>query len=77
VRTLDGVVDADRLVAVSQLSELESDLRAREAPAIAVLAPRDRRAPTGGVADLWPWLAVAALGVLLLEWAAWIARASR
>lgn len=63
----DGALFEGR-VAVNAGSPLEADLRQGPAPTFAVNAPAavDGAVPSG--ADLWPWLAVAALALLALEW---------
>lgn len=77
VWTVDGAVPEDEIIPVSQLSALESDLAFGPEPAIAIVAPRQRRVPSEAVSDLWPWMLLAALGLCVLEWAAWLFKAGR
>ena len=54
-------------VAVNAGAAIESDLRPRPAPPIAG-ADQAAAAPERQMRDLWPWLALGALAVLMLEW---------
>jgi hypothetical protein len=68
VYTVRGAVPPMDRVAVSVLSDLESDIRPRHS-----LVVNARRAEAGAVGDatgleLWPYLAAAAIGLLVLEW---------
>ncbi|HMN97070.1 MAG TPA: VWA domain-containing protein [Phycisphaerales bacterium] len=75
VRRIEGAEPPDDLVAVSVLSEIESDLAPREAPAITT-ASRSRGSAEQR-RELWPWAALAALIVLGIEWIVYLRRAGR
>ena len=47
---------------------IESDLRPRPAPPIVGVDQGADATPQRAVRDIWPWLALAALAVLMLEW---------
>jgi hypothetical protein len=55
-------------IAVSMLSDQESDIRPRHS--LIVNAQRAEAGTAGGAAglELWPYLAAAAIGLLVLEW---------
>jgi hypothetical protein len=55
-------------VAVNAGAAIESDLRARPAPPIAGAEQSSAGAPQREMRDIWPWLALGALAVLMLEW---------
>ena len=55
-------------VGVNAGSALESNLRPQAAPAFASPATSGGGIPQRQVVDLWPWLALGALAVLMLEW---------
>ncbi|HEU5104104.1 MAG TPA: VWA domain-containing protein [Roseiflexaceae bacterium] len=55
-------------VAVNAGAAIESDLRSRPAPAIVGAAQSSAGAPQREMRDIWPWLALGALAVLMLEW---------
>jgi len=55
-------------VAVNAGAAIESDLRARPAPPIVGVDQGADATPQREVRDIWPWLALAALAVLMLEW---------
>ncbi|HEX9370345.1 MAG TPA: VWA domain-containing protein [Roseiflexaceae bacterium] len=55
-------------VPVNAGAAIESDLRPRPAPAIAGVEQGSGGAPQREMKDLWPWLALGALAVLMLEW---------
>jgi hypothetical protein len=55
-------------VAVNAGAAIESDLRPRPAPSIVGVDERAAGGPQREVRDIWPWLALAALAVLMLEW---------
>jgi len=55
-------------VAVNAGAAIESDLRLRPAPPIVGLEQAADATPQREVRDIWPWLALAALAVLMLEW---------
>jgi VWA domain-containing protein/aerotolerance regulator-like protein len=55
-------------VAVNAGAAIESDLRPRPAPPIADLDQSATGAPQREVRDIWPWLTLGALAVLMLEW---------
>jgi hypothetical protein len=55
-------------VAVNAGAAIESDLRARPEPPIAAAGAGSGAAPQREMNDVWPWLALAALAVLMLEW---------
>jgi Ca-activated chloride channel family protein len=55
-------------VAVNAGAAIESDLRPRAAPPIVGVDQRAADGPQREVRDIWPWLALAALAVLMLEW---------
>jgi hypothetical protein len=64
----DGAAMFRGQVAVNSGAAIESDLRARPAPQLAASdggAGGDRQRD---MTDIWPWLALAALAVLMLEW---------
>jgi hypothetical protein len=75
--TIEGVEPRDRRLAVSVLSDIESDIRPRR-----TLVVNAVRQEAGGVRDavpleLWPYLAAAAIGLLVLEWLAYCLRVRR
>jgi len=55
-------------VAVNAGAAIESDLRPRPAPPIVGVDQGADATPQREVRDIWPWLALAALAVLMLEW---------
>jgi Ca-activated chloride channel homolog len=55
-------------VAVNAGAAIESDLRPRAAPPLVGVDQRAVGGPQREVRDIWPWLALAALAVLMLEW---------
>jgi len=55
-------------VAVNAGAAIESDLRSRPAPPIGGIEQSPAGAPEREVRDIWPWLALGALAVLMLEW---------
>jgi hypothetical protein len=55
-------------LAVNAGAAIESDLRARPARPIIGADQVDAGAPQREVRDIWPWLALGALAVLMLEW---------
>jgi hypothetical protein len=55
-------------VPVNAGAAIESDLRPGPAPEIASAAPAGDAAPEHTFSDLWPWLALGALALLMLEW---------
>lgn len=55
-------------VAVNAGAAIESDLRPRPVPAIASAAISPQAPARPQARDLWPWLALGALALLLLEW---------
>lgn len=55
-------------VAVNAGAAIESDLRPRLAPPIVGVEQGADATPQREVRDIWPWLALAALAVLMLEW---------
>lgn len=77
MRVLRGATPPDDIVAVSMLSDLESDIRAREAPLVIASSSGDARRAIATNADRWPWAVMAALVLLVLEWIAYVTRAGR
>ncbi|MFO0873609.1 MAG: BatA and WFA domain-containing protein [Phycisphaerales bacterium] len=75
VRTLSSAAPPEDVVAVSMLSELETDVRRREAPLIVSSTPGGARTAIAVESERWPWAVLAALGVLALEWVVYTARA--
>lgn len=75
VRRVEGAEPPDDLVAISVLSERESDLSPRPLPplatASAAAATSDQRR------ELWPWAALLALVALTVEWFVYLRRAGR
>jgi len=71
-----GAAPPDELLAVSVLSEVESDNRPRGSVMVnaegAKAASGSRLSPQ----PLWPWLIAAAMVLLVIEWIAWCRRAS-
>jgi len=55
-------------VAVNAGAAIESDLRARPAPQLVGVEQPAGGGPQREVRDIWPWLALGALAVLMLEW---------
>jgi hypothetical protein len=55
-------------VAVNAGAAIESDLRSRPTPPIVGAAQSPVGAPQREMRDIWPWLALGALAVLMLEW---------
>ncbi len=55
-------------VAVNAGAAIESDLRPRPAPPIVGVDQSATGAPQREVRDIWPWLTLGALAVLMLEW---------
>jgi hypothetical protein len=55
-------------VAVNAGAAIESDLRPRSALPIASVGHSPAAAPQREVRDIWSWLALGALAVLMLEW---------
>ncbi len=55
-------------VPVNAGAPIESDLRPRPRPQIASAAPAQAAEPQRQMNDLWAWLALGALAVLMLEW---------
>jgi hypothetical protein len=55
-------------VAVNAGAAIESDLRARPGPTIVGADQPAAGGPQREVRDIWPWLALGALAVLMLEW---------
>jgi hypothetical protein len=55
-------------LAVNAGAAIESDLRSRPIPPIVGLEQGVDATPQREVRDIWPWLALAALAVLMLEW---------
>lgn len=60
--------DKDRLFAVSLLSSAESDNRARDTIALGEETVAAKSDPATENTDLWPYVVLAALAFLLLEW---------
>ena len=55
-------------VAVNAGAAIESDLRARPAPQLAAADAAAAAPQQRDMRDIWPWLALAALAVLVVEW---------
>ncbi len=55
-------------VAVNAGAAIESDLQSRPAPPIVGVDQSADTTPQREVRDIWPWLALGALAVLMLEW---------
>src|SRR5262249_5601971 len=55
-------------IAVNAGAAIESDLRPRPAPPISGMDQSSARAPQREMREIWPWLALGALAVLMLEW---------
>jgi len=55
-------------VAVNAGAAIESDLRSRPAPPLVGVEQPAASGPQREVRDIWPWLALGALAVLMLEW---------
>jgi len=66
---LDGV-KVSRFFAANLLDPQESDITPAETLGLADRTVQGQRAGSGGVVELWPYLVLAGLGVMLLEW--WI-----
>ncbi|MEO7909617.1 MAG: VWA domain-containing protein [Roseiflexaceae bacterium] len=64
----DGATIFRGQVAVNAGAAIESDLRPRPAPSIVGAEQAADATPQREVRDIWPWLALAALAVLMLEW---------
>jgi hypothetical protein len=72
---LQGVSDLHEVIAVSMLSDVESDIRPRPSIAVAAADQSRTRADSLGLQSLWPWLPGAAFAALVLEWLAYCRRA--
>lgn len=62
-------------LAVSMLSDQESDIRPREAVAVNAEAALASSGSGAAARPLWPWLIAAAVALAVIEWLAWCARA--
>jgi hypothetical protein len=71
---IDGAVPPMDRIAVSMLSDVESDIRPRTS--LVVNAQRTEAGAVGDAAslELWPWLAAAALVLLTVEWVVYCLR---
>lgn len=72
-----GAAPPDDVIAVSLLSDVESDVRPRSS--LLVNAREVTASAAQGVVPrpLWPWLLAAAMALLVVEWIVYCARASR
>jgi Ca-activated chloride channel homolog len=64
----DGATIFRGQVAVNAGAAIESDLRPRSSPPIVGADQPAASGPQRDVYDIWPWLALGALAVLMLEW---------
>lgn len=77
VRRLSGTVPVDAAIPASVLSSVESDIRPRPMPTVVTTAPVDSTAAVSAPREWWPWVLLAALGLLVLEWVVYAWRAGR
>jgi len=77
VRRLSGTIALDAALPSSVLSAVESDIRRRPMPTVATTAAVESTATVSAPREWWPWVLLAALGLLVVEWLVYAWRAGR
>jgi hypothetical protein len=72
--SIEGAVESDRDLAVSVVSDVETDIRLRDSVPVASKSMKGTTGEGSGGRDIWPWLVMAALGIAVIEWIAWLWR---
>ena len=73
--TVQGAATPNDRLALSLLSDTQSDIRPQSSITVNAQTEAAATVSSASARELWPWLAGAAMALLVLEWLLWCRRA--